>query len=120
MNEPRLSRVIAVLARGPGQPAGDPGCGIEIELCLDPVGQIDQACVGGGPWRVRRFWSDRADWTGELVPIEDGWGVRSTGGDDEPVWELHGRILRPGEYVTLVRPTDAESVFRIVNVEALA
>jgi hypothetical protein len=119
MTEPRLSRLTAVLARGPGQPEGDPRCGIEIDLCLDQRGQIEPACATDEPWRARRFWPDREDWWGELVAVDDGWGLRSTGGDDEPVWELHGRLLRPGEYITLVRPNDAESVFRIVNVEAL-
>ncbi|MGA9865474.1 MAG: hypothetical protein WBQ75_03430 [Acetobacteraceae bacterium] len=119
MSESRLSRVTAVLARGPGQSSGDPRCGIEIDLCLDSRGQIAPTCGSDEPWRVRRYWPDRADWLGELVAIGQGWGVRNTGGDDEPVWDLHGHILRPGEYITLVRPNDAESVFRIVNVEAL-
>ncbi|MGH7212790.1 MAG: hypothetical protein ACREF1_15170 [Acetobacteraceae bacterium] len=119
MSEPRLSRLTAVLARGPGQPDGDSRCGIEIDLCLDARGQILPTCDSDEPWRVRRYWPDRGDWLGELVAVGDGWGVRNTGGDDDPVWELHGRLLRPGEYITLVRPTDAESAFRIVNVEAL-
>lgn len=119
MNQPRLSRLTAVLARGPGLPGGDTRCGLEIELCLDALGQIQPACAADGPWRVRRFWPDREDWRGELVPIESGWGVRSAGGDDEPLWEMHGRQLRPGAYITLVRPTDAEFLFRIVNVESL-
>ncbi len=119
MSAPRLSRLTAVLTRGPGQPGGDTSCGIEIELCLDQRGQIQPACAGDKPWRVRRFWPDREDWRGELVAVEDGWGVRSSGSDDEPIWELHGRMLRPGEYITLVRPADSESVFRIVNIEAL-
>jgi hypothetical protein len=119
MNEPRLSRLTAVLARGPGLPHGDTRCGLELDLCLDLRGQIQAACIEEGPWRVRRFWPDREDWRGVLVPVEDGWGVRSAGGDDEPVWEMQGRVLRPGEYITLVRPTDAELVFRIVNIEAL-
>ncbi len=120
MSEPRLSRVTAVLARGPGQPSGDPRCGIEIDLCLDPRGNVEAICASDEPWRVRRFWPDRPDWHGVIVQMDDHWGLRSTGDDDEPVWELQGRMLRPGEYVTLVRPNDAELVFRIVNIEALS
>ena len=121
MSEPRLSRLTAVLARGPGQPSGDPRCGLEIDLCLDPRGHIEASCSPDQPWRVRRFWSDRPDWHGELAPVDEHWGVRSIGGgDDEPVWELQGGVLRPGEYITLVRPSDAEFVFRIVNVETLS
>ena len=120
MSEPRLTRVIAVLARGPGQSDGDPRCGLEIELCLDGWSAGAAPSATDPPWRVRRFWPDRADWHGEIVRVDGGWGVRGVGGnDDEPVWELHGRSLRPGEYITLVRPSDAELVFRIVNVEAL-
>ncbi len=120
MDGPRLTRLTAVLARGPNQPNGDTACGIEIELCLNARGQIEAACAGEEPWRVRRFWPDREDWHGELVPLDDGWGVRGTQGDDEPVWELHGRTLRPGEYITLVRPDDVELVFRIVNIESIS
>lgn len=120
MNEPSLSRLTAVLASGPGLPAGDTRCGLEVELCLDLRGQIQPACAEDRPWRVRRFWPNREDWLGVLVPVEDGWGVRSAGGDDEPIWELHGRVLRPGEYITLMRPTEGELVFRIVNIEALS
>jgi hypothetical protein len=54
------------------------------------------------------------------VAVDEGWGIRGTRGDDEPVWELHSRIMRPGEYLTLVGPDDAESLFRIVNVETVS
>jgi hypothetical protein len=120
MDGSRLSRVTAVLARGPSQPAGDTTCGIEIELCLGARGQIEAACAGEEPWRVRRFWPDREDWHGELVSVDGGWGIRSTRGDDEPVWELQSYILRPGEYLTLVGSDDSEWVFRIVNVETVS
>lgn len=120
MNEASLSRLTAVLASAPGLPVGDTRCGLEVELRLDLRGQILPPFPEDSPWRVRRFWPDREDWLGVLVPVEDGWGVRSAGGDDEPIWELHGRGLRPGEYITLVRPTEGEFMFRIVNVEALA
>ncbi len=120
MSEPRLSRLTAVLARAPGRPEGDPQCGIEIELCLDQRGQPRATCPDAAPWRVRRFWPDRDDWQGELVALEDGWGVRGSGDDDDdPVWEMQSRMLRPGEYLTLMRPNDGELVFRIVNVEAI-
>ena len=117
MDAPRLSRVTAVLARGPDRPSGETGCGLEIELCLGAGGQVEASCPGEAPWRVRRFWPDRRDWYGELVAIDGGWGIRGTRGDDEPVWELQGRIMRPGEYLTLVGPDGTELLFRIVNVE---
>ena len=114
---PRLVRVTATLTRAPNLPNGDARVGLEIEACLDARGHIDANCVPLTAWRVRRYWPDREDWRGELVPIDDGWGIRGADGDDEPVWELQGGVLRPGEYITLIRSTDAESVFRIVNVE---
>jgi hypothetical protein len=120
MDGPRLSRLTAVLTRGPGQPAGDTGCGIEIELCLNDRGQIDPACAGDEPWRVRRFWPNRKDWRGQLVLVDDGWAIRGIDGDDEPVWNLQNHILRPGEYLTLVSPDNVELVFRIVNVETVS
>ncbi|MBV9118386.1 MAG: hypothetical protein JOY63_13610 [Acetobacteraceae bacterium] len=120
MEAPRLSRMTAVLARGPDRPNGDIGRGLEIELCLGARGQVEASSAGEAPWRVRRFWPDRGDWHGELVAIDGGWGIRGTRGDDEPVWELHGGIMRPGEYLTLVGPDDAELLFRIVNVETVS
>ncbi len=119
MDAPRLSRVTAVLARGPDRPSGDTGRGLEIGLCLGAGGQIEASCAEDTPWHVRRFWPDRKDWHGELVTVDEGWAIRGTRGDDEPVWELQGRIFRPGEYMTLVGPDDSEWLFRIVNVETL-
>lgn len=101
-------------------PGGDVRAGLEIEALLDRSGALDVPAGARVAGRVRRYWPDRGDWTGELVRLDDGWGLRGSGeGDDAPVWELQGRSVRPGEYITLVRPTDAESVFRVVNVEAL-
>jgi len=120
MDAPRLSRVTAVLARGPDRPNGDTARGLEIELFLGALGQIETSSAREAPGRVRCFWPDRRDWHGELVAIDGGWGIRGTSGDDEPVWELHGRIMRPGEYLTLVGPDDAELLFRIVNVETVS
>ncbi len=114
----RLSRVTTLLARAPGLPGGDTRSGMELELCLDARGQIEPAC-GEEPWPVRRFWRDREDWHGILVPVGEGWGLRSARGEDEPLWELQVRLVRPGEYLTLVRPGQDELLFRIVNVEAL-
>ena len=120
MNEqPRRARITAVVVRAPGQPGGDTRAGLEIETWLDSRGQIQPSPAERDHKRVRRFWPDREDWLGELVAVDGGWGVRAIGDDDEPVWELQVRLLRPGEYITLIRPTDAELVFRIVNVETL-
>jgi hypothetical protein len=121
MPDVRFSRVTALLVTGPGMPEGDTRCGIEIELCLTGTGQPDlSACGTDLQWRVRRFWPDRLDWHGFLIPLgEGGWGVRGTSDPDEPLWELEGRLFRPGEYLMLRRPNGDELSFRIVSVEAL-
>lgn len=117
--EARRHRISAVLIRGPGQPDGDVVATLEIEAPLDRNGALLDPGEGRTAGQVRRSWPDRPAWKGELVRLETGWGLRGTGeGDDSPVWELQGRPVRPGEYLTLVRPNDAESVFRVVNVEA--
>ncbi len=120
MSEARLCRVTALLASGPGRPAGDLRCGIEVDLCLTAGSLPDpHACEAETPWRVRRFWPDRPDWRGYLIPLDENrWGMRGTGDPDDPVRELEGRVFRPGEYLMLRRPNGDELSFRIVSVEA--
>ena len=121
MSSPRLSRVTALLASSPRKPQGDTRCGMEIMLCLTADSQPDPlACGMSGPWRVRRFWSDRPDWHGLLVAHDDeSWAMRGAADPDEPLWDLRARTFRPGEYVTLRRPDGSELSFRIVSVEAV-
>ncbi len=117
MDEPKLSRVTALLARGPDEPNGDTRCGIELEVCLTPPGYL---YPGAQPGRVRRFWRDRPDWLGTLQRIDDGrWGMQAARNPDEPLRELVGQVFRPGEYIMLRRPNGEELVFRIVSVEAV-
>jgi hypothetical protein len=113
-----LSRVTALLVSAPGVPEGDRRCGIEFDVCLNPLGQLDRtACRSEDPWKVRRFWRDRPDWYGSLVPLELGFAVRAASDPDEPLRELEGRTFRPGELLILRRPNDDELVFRIVSVQ---
>lgn len=114
----QLSRVTAVLVRAPALPEGDPGCGVEFDLCLDARGQIETGGPPDSPWPVRRYWRDREDWHGALVSTPQGWAIRGIS-EDAPVWGLRARVLRPGEYLTLVEPSRGEMQFRIVNVTAL-
>jgi hypothetical protein len=119
MPETQRSRVTALLARGPSAPQGDTRCGLQFELFVDPSGRIEPAEVEGKGWPVRRFWRNREDWNGILVEVGEGWALRSVRTEDEPLWNLEIRTIRPGEFLTLLSPTDGEFVFRIVNVEAL-
>ncbi|MGH7155550.1 MAG: hypothetical protein ACREF3_16605 [Acetobacteraceae bacterium] len=120
MAEVHLCRVTALLASGPGQPAGDTRTGLELVVCLDGRGQPDlDACRIEHDWDVRRFWPDRPDWRGNLVRLEGGaFGMHSAGSPDEPVRRFHGQVFRPGEYLSLQQPGGGHLVFRIVSVEA--
>ena len=118
MSEQKLSQVTALLARGPDQPNGDTRCGIVLEVCLTPQGNLDPAACSKEPWRVRRFWRDRPEWRGALLRLDDGkWGMQAASNPDEPLRELDGQVFRPGEYLMLRRPNGEELVFRIVSVE---
>ena len=118
MTAPRVSRVTALLARGPGQPNGDIRCGIELTVCLTPSGHLDPTGCDGLPGRVRRFWRDRADWQGILQRIgETQWGIQAVNNPDEPLRELEATVFRPGAYITLRRPDGEELALRIVSVE---
>jgi len=116
----QLCRVTALLANGPGQPNGDTRTGLELVVCLDAQGRPDlDACPVDHPWEVRRFWPNRQDWRGNLVRLEGGaLGIHSADGPDEPLRRLCGQVFRPGEYLTLRRPSGEELMFRIVSVEA--
>ena len=59
-------------------------------------------------WLWHRLWElDRT----EEFPI---WLI---GIVDVALWDLEGRVFRPGEYVTLRRPGGDELIFRIVDVQ---
>ena len=121
MCEPRLCRVTALLASAPGLPRGDTACGVELELCLNSASQPAPRASGTDlPWSARRFWKDRPDWHGYLVPMDgDRWAMRGSDDPDGPLWELQVRLFRPGEYLMLRRPNGDELSFRIVSVQAV-
>lgn len=116
MTPARISRVTALLVRGPGQPSGDIRCGIELVVPLSPTGHLDPRGPLSG--QVRRFWRDRPEWRGTLQRIGDNrWGIQAVDNPDEPLRELGGDVFRPGAYITLIRPNGEELVYRIVSVE---
>ncbi len=116
-----MARVVALLAHAPGLPEGDVAHGMELRLRLAPQGQIDIPAYERDPqpWRCRRYWPHRQDWWGELIRVDDGdgWALRAEGDPDEPLWSLSLSRLRPGEHLSLRRPSGEELVFRIVQVE---
>ena len=118
---PLLSLIRALLARGPRAPAGDIQQGLELLAALGPDGHVDTEAYYADPrhWLARRFYPDRPDWHGVLVREEEAWALRGQAGEDGPLWFLHARGLRPGEYVTLCPPSGEEISFRVVGVTLL-
>lgn len=114
-----MAQVRTLLASAPGTPEGDTRIGMDLRVCLTPLGQFDHAMflTDPLPWPVQRFWPDRADWHGEIIQVDGAWAIRSERGDNEPVWTIEVGQVRPGEYLTLRRPDGDELVFRVVQVE---
>ena len=108
-----------ILAYAPGRPEGDLADRLELLVRLTPQGQFDDdAFIAGDlPWPSVRMLPDGSERHGELVMLDTGWALRSVRSQDDPLWTLEGRVLRPGELVTLRRPDGEEHVFRVVNVE---
>ncbi len=113
-----LTHVTALLAQGPGQPAGDTAQGLDLMLGLTADAHIDLPAYFDDPrpWTARRFRPGRADWHGEVVREETGWVLRGAPAEDGPVWLLDVRSLHPGDYLTLRRPDGEALVFRVVRV----
>ena len=108
-----------ILAYAPGRPEGDLADRLDLWVGLTPQGQLDEAAFSAGdpPWPSVRMLPDGSERPGELVLLDTGWALRSVRSQDDPLWTLEGRVLRPGELVTLRRPDGEEHIFRVVNVE---
>ena len=122
-----MALVHAILTAGPGLPEGDLAQTLRLHGCLTAQGTLDAAMFAAAPepWLVERGFPDRDDWTGELVQVDDGltgaptaWAIRSLRGDNEPLWVMDHKLLRPGDYLTLRRPDGEQLVFRIVGVDS--
>jgi hypothetical protein len=115
-----VALVTMVLAYAPGRPDGDVADRVEMKVALTPQGQPDEAAwfADPAPWPFRRRLPNGTERSGEVVVEEGSWALRVAHTDDAPLWTMAGRVFRPGELVTLRRPTAEELVFRVVNVEA--
>jgi hypothetical protein len=115
-----MALVTLVLAFAAGRPEGDVSDRLELRVTLTPQGHIDEAAwhADPEPWPFRRMLPSGAERPGEVVLEEGSWALRGSHSDDAPLWVMVGRVFRPGELVTLRRPTGEEMVFRVVNVEA--
>jgi hypothetical protein len=111
-----MARVVMLLAHGPDRPDGDLADRLELTAALTPQGALDEAAFGGSPLPVLRVLPDGRELALELVRAGARWALRGPAGEDAPLWDLEGRVFRPGEYVTLRRPDGDELIFRIVDV----
>ncbi len=104
-----------LLAYAPGLPNGDVADRLELAVKLTAQGRLDEAAFGAEAWQSRRTLPDGRLHAGELVRSDAGWALRGAS-EDAPLWDFEGGVFRPGEYVTLRRPTGESLVFRIVDV----
>jgi hypothetical protein len=111
-------RLSLVLAQGPGALAGALDDRLELCLWITPQGRIDPAAYDSTDgWTSRRVLPDGRERSGEIVPLDDGWALRSIGGDDAPLFPIEATVLRPGEFVVLRQPDGQTCLFRIVGLD---
>ena len=114
-----MSRIVLLLANGPGFPGGDVSDRIEMRAGLTGQGHIDEAAYAEdpSPWTAQRTTPDGRMYFGELIRVETGWAIRRSGSEDDPVWPFEPTILRPGEYATMRSPAGGELIYQIVSVD---
>ena len=115
-----MRKLTMLLARGPGLPKGDLNDRMVMHLSLTPQGQLDQAAfeAAAEPWLAARDRPGLKTKTSELIHLDEAWALKSTNGDDDPLWVVEGLVFRPGELVVLRRPDGEELLFRIVALDA--
>ena len=114
-----MVHVTMVLAQGPGFTDGNLTDRIHLDVILTAHGHLDAAAweTGTVPWTTSRERPGRPRRTGELVKIEDGWALRTTGSEDDPLYSFAAQIIRPGELVQVSRLDGEDMLYRIVAVE---
>ena len=110
-----MTKIIMVLAHGPGLPNGDLNDRMTLIAALTAQGHLDPEQDEGAASRERPGQPAKRS---ALVAQEGGWVLRGINGDDDPLWTVDAHILRPGEPVVLRRPDGEELIYRIVASEA--
>lgn len=114
-----MTRVICLLAQGPGKPEGDLSDRLVMNLCLNAQGQLDLSAyeVAPEPWLASREFDGAPPRRLEIIRLDEGWALQSTNSEDDPIWAFEGHVYRPGELVRLQRPDGGSFLFRIVATE---
>ena len=114
-----MTRIMMVLAHGPGLPDGDLLDRMTLMASLTAQGYLDGAQSDGEQpeGTAVRERPGKPDKHSKLVSEEGSWVLRGLEGDDDPLWAIDARILRPGEPVVLRRPDGEELIYRIVASE---
>ena len=113
-----MLQVTMLLASAPGQPNGSVDDRFVLTLNLTWHGEIDAAAntADPKPWIATRYVADQPIWRGEIIRLEEGWGLQGEDREDSPLWLLYGRSFRPGRYITIRTHEGADLVYRIVGV----
>ncbi len=110
-----MVRVQMVLAAGPGLPEGNTEDRLDVEVMLTPLGRLDEAAWHeDAPWPATRTRPGRQLRHSEIVRADEQWAMRSTRGEDEPLWAMEAEVVRPGELVRFRRPDGEALFYRIV------
>ena len=109
-----MTKISMVLAHGPGKPDGDLSDRMTLTAELNAQGHLDPEQEAATALRER---PDQPDKPSVLVAQEGGWVLRGLHSDDDPLWTIDARVLRPGEAVVLRRPDGEELIYRIVASE---
>ena len=114
-----MTKLTMLLAQGPGLPDGDLEDRLVMRLNLNALGQIDVDAYNSAPmpWLATRERHGSEPHHLEVIRLDEGWALQSTRSEDDPVWTFEGHVYRPGELVSLRRPSGDELLFRIVAAE---
>ena len=114
-----MTKVILLLAQGPGKPEGDIEDRLVLNLALTAQGHIDSPAYDSAPspWLAARGLNGGTPRELEVIRLDEGWALQSTDSLDDPIWVFEGQVYRPGELIRLRRPDGEALLFRIVATE---
>jgi hypothetical protein len=117
-----LRTVRLELARSHEFPEGSARHGYEFTAPLDENGRFDAAewKTARAKCKVRRFWGDRPDESGELIHTRGRrWAfsyVPRSDEDDEPIFKFDRHTFNPGDYVSITEHDGVQRTFRVAAV----